>query len=106
VLRKIFGHKRDEITGDWRKLHNKELNDLYYSPNIVQVIKSREMRREGHVARKGDRRGAYGVLVEKPEGKIPLEGRRRRWEYNIKIDVEEVGWRGLEWTNLAPNKDK
>ena len=90
--RKIFGYKRDEITGEWRKLNNEELNDRYCSRNIVRVIKSRQMRREGHVARIGDRGGAYGVLVEKPERKIPLGGRRRRWTYNIKIEVQEVGW--------------
>jgi len=93
VLRKIFGPKRDEITGEWRKLHNEKINDLNCSPNIVRVIKSREMRWKEHVARIGDRRGAYGVLVEKPEGKISLGGRRRRWEYNIKMGVQEVGWR-------------
>jgi hypothetical protein len=90
MLRKIFGPKRNEITGEWRKLHNEELNDLNCSPNTVRVI-SREMRWEGHVACIGDRRGAYGVLVEKPEGKTPLGGRRRRWECNIKMDVQEVG---------------
>jgi len=69
VLRKIFGPKRDEVTKEWRKLHNEELNDLYCSPNIVRVIKSRRMRWAGHVARMGDSRGVYRVLVGKPEGK-------------------------------------
>jgi hypothetical protein len=69
VLRKIFGPKRDEVTGEWRKLHNEELNDLYCSPDIVRMIKSRRMRWVGHVARMGERRGAYRVLVGKPEGK-------------------------------------
>jgi hypothetical protein len=72
VLRRIFGHKRDEVTGEWRKVHNEELCDLYASPNIIWVIKSIRMRWEGHVAHIGDRRGAYGVLVEKREGKRPL----------------------------------
>jgi len=78
VLRRIFGPKRDEVTGEWRKVHNEELNDLYCSPNIVWVIKSRRMRWVGHVARMGERRGVYWVLVEKPEGKRPLGRPRRR----------------------------
>jgi hypothetical protein len=90
VLRRIFGRRRDEVTGEWRKLHNEELNDLYCSPNIVWVIKSRRMRWAGHVARMGDRRGLYGVLVEKPEGKRPLGRPRCRREDNIKMDLQEV----------------
>jgi len=76
VLKKLFGSKRNEVTGEWRKLHNEELSDLYSSPNIVRVIKSRRMRWAGHVARMGDRRGAHRVLIGKPEGKRPL-GRPR-----------------------------
>jgi len=72
VLRRIFGSKRDEVIGEWRKLYNEEINDLYYSPNIVRVIKSRRMRWAGHVARMGERRGVYMVLVGTPEGKRPL----------------------------------
>ena len=87
VLRRVFGPKRDEVTGEWRKLHNEEINDLYCSPNIVRVIKSRRMRWAGHVARLGERRGVYRVLVGKPEGKRPLGRPWRRWENNIKIDV-------------------
>ena len=90
VLRRIFGPRRDEITGEWRKLHNEELNDLYASPNFVRVIKSRRMGRAGHVARMGERRGLYRVLVGKPEGKRPLGRPRRRWEDNIKMDLQEV----------------
>ena len=78
VLKRIFGPKRDEVTGEWRKLHNEELNDLYCSPNIVRVIKSRIMRWAGHVARMGESRGVYRVLVWKPEGKKPLGRLRRR----------------------------
>jgi hypothetical protein len=78
VSRRIFGPKRDEVTREWKKLHNEELNDLYCSPNIVRVIKSRRMRWEGRVARLGERRGVYGVLVGKPEGKRPLGRPRRR----------------------------
>jgi hypothetical protein len=80
MLRKIFGPKRDEITREWRRLHNEELHDLYSSPNIIRVIKSRRMRWAGHVARTGDRRGAYRFLVGRPEGKRPLLGTRRRWD--------------------------
>jgi hypothetical protein len=92
VLRRIFGPKRDEVTGEWRRLHNKELHALYSSPNIMQVIKSRRLRWAGHVARMGERRGAYKALVGKPEGRRPLGRPRRRWEDNIKMDLREVGW--------------
>jgi len=88
---RIFGPKRDEVTREWRKLHNEEINDLYSSPNRVWVIKSRRMRRAGHVARLGETRGVYMVLVEKQEGKRPLGRPRRRWESNIKMNVQEVG---------------
>jgi len=91
VLRRIFGPKRDEVTGEWRKLHNEGLNDLYCAANIVQVIKSRKMRRAGHVARTVDRRGVYRDFMDKPEGKRPLGRSRLRWEDNIKMDLLEVG---------------
>jgi len=91
VLRRIFGSKRDEVTGEWGKLHNEELNDLYCSPRIVRVIKSRRMRWAGHVAHMGKGRGVYRILVGKPEGKKPLGRPRRRREDNIKIDLQEVG---------------
>jgi len=78
VLRRIFGPRREEVTGEWRRLHNEELNDLYSSPNIVRVIKSRRMRRAGHVARMGEERGLYRVLVGKPEGRRPLGRPRHR----------------------------
>jgi hypothetical protein len=97
VWRRIFGLKRDEVTGEWRKLHNEEVHDLYFSPNIVRVIKSR-MGWEGHVAR-GEEKGVYRVLVGKPEGKRPLGRPRCRWEDNIKMDLQEV-WMwgyGLDW---------
>ena len=90
VLREIFGPKRDEVTGEWRKLHNEELSDLYCLPNIVRVIKSRRIRKAGHVARMGDRRDVYRVLVRKPEGKRQLGRTRRIWEDNIKMDLQEV----------------
>jgi hypothetical protein len=92
VLTAIFGRKRDEVTGEWRRLHNKKLHALYSSPNIIRVIKSRRLKWAGHVTLMGERRGAYGVLVGKPEGRRPLGRPRRRWEDNIKMRVEEVGW--------------
>jgi hypothetical protein len=106
VLRRIFGPKGDEATGEWRRLHNEELNDLYSSPNIFRVIKSRRMTWAGHVARMGKTRGAYRILVGRPEGRRPLGRRRRRWEDNIKMDIEDVGWVGMDWIELAQNRDK
>ena len=91
VLSRIFGPRRDEVTGDWRRQHNEELNDLYSSPNIVRVIKSRRMRWAGHVARMGEERGGDRVLVGKPEGKRPLVRPRCRWVDNIRTDLQEVG---------------
>ena len=99
---KIFGPERDEVTGEWRKLHNEELNDLYSSPNIVRVIKSRRMRCAGHVARMGERRGVYRVLVAKREGKKPLGRPRRKWEDNIKMDLQEVRCGGMDWISGVP----
>jgi hypothetical protein len=93
MLRRIVGPKREE-DGSWRKLHNDELYSLYSSPNIVTVIKSRRMRWEGHVARMGEGRGVYRVLIGKPEGKKPLGRPRRRWEDNIKMDLREIGMDG------------
>jgi hypothetical protein len=90
-LSKIFGPKMDEITGEWRRLHNEVLNDLYSSPNIW-VIKSRRMRWAGHEACIGDRRGAYRVSVGRPQGRRPLGTPRHRWEDNIKMHIQEVGW--------------
>ena len=97
VLRRIFGPRRDEITGEWRRLHNEEINGLYSLPNIVRVIKSRRMRWAGHVARMGDERGAYKVLVGTPEGRRPLGRPRRRWVDNIRMDLQEVGSRYGDW---------
>jgi hypothetical protein len=92
VFRIIFGPKRDKVTGGWRKLHNEELHGLYSSPSIVRVIKARKMRWAGHVACMGEVRGAYNILVGKPEGRRPLGRPRRRWEYNIKMDLGEIGF--------------
>jgi hypothetical protein len=91
VVRKIFGLKRDEVIGSWRKLHNEDLHNLYCSPSTIRIIKSRRMRWAGHVARMGEKRNACMILVGKPEGKRPLGRPRRRWEDNI-----TVGWYGLD----------
>jgi hypothetical protein len=92
VLRRIFGPKRDEVRGEWRKLHNEELRDLYCSPSIIRIIKSRRMRWAGHVARMGEKGNAYRLLVGQPEGKRPLGRPRRKWVDNIRMDLGEVGW--------------
>ncbi|KAJ4435468.1 hypothetical protein ANN_18084, partial [Periplaneta americana] len=106
VLKKIFGAKRDEVTGEWRKLYNTELHALYSSPDIIRNIKSRRLRWAGHVARMGESRNAYIVLVGKPEGKRPLGRPRRRWEDNIKMDLREVGYDDIDWINLAQNRNQ
>ena len=104
VLR-ICEHKRDGVTGEWKRLHNEELNDLYPSPNVVRVIKPRRMRWTGHAACTGNRRGAYRVLMGNPEGKRRLERLWRRWEHNIRMDLQEVGWGGMDWIYLAQNRN-
>jgi hypothetical protein len=105
VLRRIFGPKRDEATGEWRRLHNEELNDLYSSPNIIRVIKSRGMGWTRHVARMGEKRGAYRILVGRPEGRRPLGKPSCRWEDNIKMD-QGVGCGGMDWIELAQDRDR
>jgi len=106
VLRRVFGTKKDEVTKEWRKLHNKELNDLFCSPNIVRVTKSRRIIWTGHVARTGDSRGLYRVLVGKPGGKRPLGRPRSRWENNIKMDLQEVECGDMDWIKLAQDRDR
>ena len=106
VLRRIFDLRRDEVTGEWRRLHKEELNDLHSSPNIVRVIKSRRMRWAGHVARMGEERGVYRVLVGKPEGKRPLGRPRRRYVDNIRMDLQEVGCGYMDWIGLAQDRDR
>jgi len=105
VLRRIFGPKRDEVTREWRKLYNEELNDLY-SPNIIWVIKLRRMRWVGHIACMGERRGIYRVLVGKPEGKRQLGRPKIRWKDNIKMDLQEVGYGGTDWIELAQDRNR
>ena len=95
----------DEVAGVWRKLHNEELNDLYCLPNVVQVIKSR-MRWAGHVARMWKRSSVYRILVGKPEGKRQLGRPRHRWEDNIKMNLQEVGCGGMDWMELAQDRDR
>ena len=106
VLRRIFGPRRDEVTGDWRRLHNEELNDLYCSPNIVRVIKLRRMTWAGHVAHMGEERRVYRVLVGKPEGRRPLGRPRHRWVNNIRMDLQEVRCGYMDCTGLAQDRDR
>jgi hypothetical protein len=106
MLRRIFGPKRDEVTGGWRELHNEELHGMYSSPSIVRVIKARRMRWAGHVERMGEMRGAYDILVGRPEGRRPLGRPRRRWEDNIKIDLREIGFGDVDWIHWAQDRDR
>ena len=106
MLRRIFGPRRDEVTKEWRRLHKEGLNDLYSSPYIVRVIKSRRMRWAGHVERMGEERGVYRVLVGKPEGRRPLGRPRRRWVDNIRLDLKEVGCGYMDWIGLAQDRDR
>jgi hypothetical protein len=106
VLRRIFGPKRDEATGEWRKLHDEELRDLYSSPSIIRIIKSKRMRWAGHVARMGEKRNAYRLLVGKPEGERPLGRPRRRLVDNIRMDLGEVGWGDVDWIGLVQDRNR
>jgi hypothetical protein len=94
------------VTGEWRKLHNEELCDLYSSPSIIRIIKLRRMRWARHVARKGEKKNAYRLLVGKPEGKRPLGRPRRRWVDNIRMDLGEVGWGNVDWIGLAKDRNR
>jgi hypothetical protein len=103
---RTFGSKRNEVTGEWRKLHNKELRDLYSSASIIRIIKSRRMRWTGHVARMGEKRNAYRLLVVKREGTRPLGRPRHRWVDNIRMDLGEVRWGGVDWIGLAQDRNR
>jgi hypothetical protein len=105
VLRKIYGPKKDKVIGGWRRMHNVGLHNLYCSPSIIRMIKSRRMRWARHVARMGEKGSAYRILVGKPEGKRPLGRLTRRWEDNIKMDLREIGWGGIDWIDLAQDRD-
>jgi hypothetical protein len=104
VLRRIFGAKRDGVTGGWRKLLNEELHNLYSLPSIIRIIKSRRMRWAVHVARMGEKRTAYRSLVGKVERKTPLGRPRYRWVDNFKTDLVEMGWAGVDWIGLAQGR--
>jgi hypothetical protein len=106
VLRRIFGLKRDEVTGGCRKLQNEELHGLYSSPSIVRVIKARMMRWAGHMVCMGEVRSAYSILVGRPEGRRQLGRPRHRWQYNIKMDLREIGFGDVDWIHLAQDRDR
>jgi hypothetical protein len=101
VLRRILGLKKDEMTGVCSKLHNEELHNLYSSPSIIRMIKSRRVKWAGHVTRRGAKRNAYTILVGKPEGKRPLGKSRNSLVDNIKMDLRGMGWGGMDWIDLA-----
>jgi hypothetical protein len=105
VLRRIYGPKRDEVTGKWRKLNNEELHDLYSSPSVIRIIKSRRMRWAGHVARM-EKRNTYRLLVGKPEGKRTLGRPRLSWMDNIRMDLGEVGCGDVDWIGLAKDRNR
>jgi hypothetical protein len=106
VLRRIFGPKKDEVIGGWRKLHNEELHILYSSPSIIRSIKARRMRWAVHVACMEEKMNAYRIWVGKPEGKRLLGRPRRKWEDNIKMDLRERGWGDMYWIDLAQDRDQ
>jgi hypothetical protein len=105
VLSRKFGPKRDDVAGEWRKLHIEELHELYSSPHIIKQIKSSRMRRAGHVSRMGEDRKVYRVVVGRPERKRPLLRRRYKWEDGMRMDLGEIGWGG-DWIQLAQGKGR
>jgi hypothetical protein len=106
LLRRLFGPRRDEVTGGWRKLHNEELRDLHFSPSIIRMIKLSRMRWAGHIARTRRKRNAYWLLVKMPEGKRPLGRPKHRWENNISLDLGEIGWGDVDWIDLAQDRNR
>jgi hypothetical protein len=105
-LRTLYGTKRDDVMGEWRKLHSEELHNLYPSPDIVTQIKSRRMRWTGYVAHMGEDRKVYKVLVGNSKGRSPLGRPRRRWEYEIRMDLRETGRGCVDWIRLAKDRDR
>jgi hypothetical protein len=105
VLRRIFGPKKGEVVRGWRRLHNEELHNLYAPPNVIRKNKSRRMRWAGHLARMEDR-NAYNILVGQPEGKRQHGRPRRRWKDNIRMDLREVWWEGVDWMHLVQVRDQ
>jgi hypothetical protein len=105
MLRRICEHKRDEVIGSWRKMHNEELHNLYFSPNIIKVTKSTRLRRAGGVLQVGGIRNVFKISVGKPEGKRPLGRNRYRWKDNIKIDLMDIGWEDVDWIYVAHNNN-
>jgi hypothetical protein len=106
VLRRIFGPKRDQVTGEWRRLHNEELHNLYSSPDIIRQVKSMRMRWAGHVARMGEERKVNKVLVGKPEGKRSLRRPRRRWDDGVRKKLTQTGLWGVDWIRLAQDREQ
>jgi hypothetical protein len=104
VLRRIFGSKKDGVTGGWRKLHNEELHNMYSSPSIIRRMKLRWMRWAGHVALMGEKRNAYRILLGNPKRKRPLGSKRRRWVDNV--DLREIGWDDVDWIDMAHHRDQ
>jgi hypothetical protein len=106
VLRRIFGLKREELAGDWRRLHSGELYNLHTSPNVIRVIQSRRMRWVVHVACVGEMREVYNILIGKHEGKRPVGRHRHRWENNSRTNLSEIRWEGVDWIHLAQDRDQ
>jgi hypothetical protein len=106
VLRRIFGPKRDDVMGEWRKLRSEELHNLYSSPDIIRQVKSWRMTWAGHVACMGEERKVYKVLVGKSEGKRPLGRPRHRWGDGVRMDLREIGFGGVDWIRLAQDRDQ
>jgi hypothetical protein len=106
VLRRIFGPKREEVGGDWRRMHNEELHNSYTSPHTIRMVISRRMRSARHVARMGELRNLHNILVGKPGGKRPLGRSGNRREDNIRMDISETKWQGVDWMHVAQERDK